>query len=46
MNIILIIQIVAMILELIVKGLSESEAISKASSVFNVSEDFIRRYFK
>ncbi|MFR4230218.1 hypothetical protein [Clostridium sp.] len=44
MNVILIIQIVAMVLELIAKGLSESEAISKASSAFNVSERFIRKF--
>lgn len=36
-NIILIIHIVAMVLELIAKGLSELDAISKVSSVFNVS---------
>lgn len=44
MNVILIIQIVAMVLELIAKGLSESDAISKVSSAFNVSESFIRRF--
>ena len=44
MNIILIIQIVAMVLELIAKGLSESDAISKVSSAFNVSESFIRKF--
>ncbi|EEH97074.1 MULTISPECIES: hypothetical protein [Clostridium] len=44
MNVILIIQIVAMVLELIAKGLSESEAVSKASSAFNVSESFIRKF--
>ena len=44
MNVILIIQIVAMVLELIAKGLSESDAISKASMAFNVSERFIRRF--
>lgn len=43
-NIILIIQIVVMVLELIAKGLSESEAISKASGTFNVSESFIRKF--
>lgn len=45
MNVILIIQIVAMVLELIAKGLSESDAISKASRIFNVSESFIRKFF-
>lgn len=40
MNVILIIQIVAMVLELIVKGLSESETVRKASRTFNVSESF------
>ena len=40
MNVILIIQIVAMVLELIVKGLSESETVRKASRAFNVSESF------
>ena len=45
MNVILIIQIVAMVLELIAKGLSESDAISKVSSAFNVSERFIRKFF-
>lgn len=45
MNVILIIQIVAMVLELIAKGLSESDAISKASRIFNVSESFIRNFF-
>lgn len=44
MNIILIIQIVAMVLELIAKGLSETDAISKASSLFNVPESFIRKF--
>lgn len=44
MNVILIIQIIAMILELIAKGLSESEAISKASSTFNVAGGFIRKF--
>ncbi|WP_315081998.1 hypothetical protein [uncultured Clostridium sp.] len=46
MNGILIIQIVAMVLELIAKGLSESNVISKVSSAFNVSESFIRRFLK
>lgn len=44
MNVILIIQIVAMVLELIAKGLSESEAVGKASRAFNVSESFIRKF--
>lgn len=45
-NIILIIQIITTILELIARGLSESEAISNVSSAFDVSESFIRRFFK
>ncbi len=44
-NIILIIQIITTILELIARGLSESEAISKTSSIFNVSERYIKKYF-
>lgn len=46
MNVILIIQIVAMVLELIAKGLSESEVISKVSSVFNVPESLIKKIIK
>lgn len=44
MNIILIIQIVAMVSEVVARGLSESDTISKASSIFNVSESFIRKH--
>lgn len=44
MNISLIIQIIVLVLELIAKGFSETEAVNYASSVFGVSKDLIRRW--
>jgi hypothetical protein len=40
-----IIQIIIMILELIQKGLSEGEAILKASTMFNVPCELIEKIF-
>ena len=44
MNILLILKIISVVLELIASGLSEGEAIGKASAMFGVSKDFIRKF--
>ena len=43
MNILLILRIISVVLDMINSGLSESQAVSKASSMFGVSKDFIRK---
>lgn len=43
MNILLILKITITVLEMIASGLSEVQAVSKASSMFGVSKDFIRK---
>lgn len=44
MNISLIIQIIVVVLQLISQGMSEGEAVRKASNMFDVSTDWIRRF--
>lgn len=43
MNILLILKITIAVLEIITSGLSEAQAVSKASAMFGVSKDFIRK---
>lgn len=44
MNISIVIQIIVLVLELIAKGMSESQAINHASNVFGVSKKLIKRW--
>ncbi|MGL5151400.1 MAG: hypothetical protein ACRC7N_12605 [Clostridium sp.] len=45
MNPILILKILAVVLQMIASGLSETEAIASASATFGVSKSFIRNLF-
>ena len=44
MYIVLILKIVAVVLQLIASGLSEGEAIGKASAMFGVPKSLIRKF--
>ncbi|MBS5927146.1 MAG: hypothetical protein KIC66_08690 [Clostridium sp.] len=44
MNILLILKIISVVLDMISSGLSEAQAVSKASAMFGVSKDFIRKF--
>ncbi|UZP04716.1 hypothetical protein JW813_06815 [Clostridium botulinum] len=44
MNILLILKIIAVVLQLIASGISESEAVSQASAKFGVAESLIRKF--
>lgn len=44
-NIVIIIQIAILILDLIRDGLSENEIIRTVMDMFDVSEDFVKKFF-
>ncbi|MGV3026699.1 hypothetical protein ACED96_13360 [Clostridium thermobutyricum] len=44
MNILLILKIISVVLDMIASGLSEKEAIGKASAMFGVSKNTIRKF--
>ena len=44
MNILLILKVISVFLEMIVSGISEGEAIGMASAMFEVSNNFIRKF--
>ncbi|MGG7144412.1 hypothetical protein ACQPVP_13225 [Clostridium nigeriense] len=44
MNLLLILKIISVVLDMISSGLSEAQAVSKASAMFGVSKDFIRKF--
>jgi len=46
LNLLLILKIISVVLELIASGLSEGEALEKASAMVGVSESFIRKIIK
>ncbi|EHK2364308.1 MULTISPECIES: hypothetical protein [Clostridium] len=44
MNLLLVLKIISVVLDMISSGLSEAQAVSKASAMFGVSKDFIRKF--
>lgn len=44
MNIILILEIISLIIRLLSEGVSENDAIARASAKFKISKDDIRRF--
>lgn len=44
LNLLLVLKIISVVLDMISSGLSEAQAVSKASAMFGVSKDFIRKF--
>ncbi|EHK2305045.1 hypothetical protein ACV3RC_04385 [Clostridium perfringens] len=46
MDILIVLKIIGLVLQLIASGLSESQAVEKASAMVGVSESFIKKIIK